>query len=108
MRNSIIGSKIIDSLSLKEEYYNFIDKDIESTNLKLNSIDIYLNLKEMIRDVTLNNSIFYKDSYLDVLRKETSENKELEERLKSDLNIESTKETSLKEVDSSKDIKLDK
>lgn len=108
MRNSIVDSKIIDSLSLKEEYYNFIDKDIETSNLKLNSIDTYLNLNEMIKDLTLNNSIYYKDIYLDILRKETSENKELEERLKSDLNIERTKENNIKEIESSKDIKLDK
>ncbi len=86
MRDSVVNSKMLDNIKEKEEYFNYIDKDIEANTLNLNDLDVYINSNHIIKSVVESNSLYYKDIVRQRIH-ESDLNNDFIKNLKNDLSI---------------------
>ncbi len=86
MRDSVVNSKMLDNIKEKEEYFNYIDKDIEANTLNLNDLDVYTNSNHIIKSVVESNSVYYKDIVRQRIH-ESDLNNDFIKNLKNDLSI---------------------
>ena len=86
MRDSVVDSRILENIKEKEEYFNYIDKDIEANTLNLNDLDVYINSCNIIKSVVETNSLYYKDIVRQRIH-ESDLNNNFIKNLKNDLSI---------------------
>ncbi len=82
MKDLVVNSRILNNIKEKEEYFNYIDKDISSDSLQLNDLDVYINSNSLIKSVMDDN----KEHFKDFLKEDISISRNtLEDNLKRDL-----------------------
>lgn len=86
MRDSVVNSKMLNNIKEKEEYFNYIDKDIRTNTLNLNDLEVYINSNNIIKSVVETNQLYYKDIVRQKIH-ESNLNNDFINNLKNDLSL---------------------